>query len=263
MTEPYAKRLASATPLASAAYALGGTIADADQDRARMTELRASVDVIAVRTGSEDDFDAPHLADRLAATTLCDRRKVLTLDEEQAARIADFCPACVEAARDRATSREAAPATTEAGSAHQPEPIRPAITNPAVHRFHSLEEANDAPEYRDDIHDGDLLVIAREGVVALLNRTWPAALTADRLGLHKLAKPAYEIEDGRYAASVRLAMELGASLGVELNPPAPAAGVHEGQPGRVRGRRHPHRRRRDAHQHAHLGRDRRRLRVAR
>ncbi|WP_432001586.1 hypothetical protein [Streptomyces sioyaensis] len=218
MTDSYAKRLASASPLASAAFAFGGGIAGADQDRAQMADLRASADVIAVRTDGEDDFDAPHLADPFAATTLCDRRKDRELDEDRAARIADFCPACVAHARDRATSREAALAAAEEEGANPPEPVRPAITNPAVHRFDYSDEAYGASQCRDDIRDGDVLVVASEGIVAILNRAWPAALTARNGELHKLSEPAYEIEGGRYAASVQLAMEHAAATGVDLEP---------------------------------------------
>ncbi|QKW06973.1 hypothetical protein HUT18_11755 [Streptomyces sp. NA04227] len=223
MTESYAERLASASPLASAAFALGATVTDADQARANMADLRARADVTAVRTDGEDDFDAPHLADPFAPMTLCDRRKARDLDETRAARVADFCPSCVDHARDRATSREAALAAAEKDGANPPEPARPPITNPAVHRFDCTAEAYDASQ-GDGIHDGDLLVIPGEGIVAILTDAWPVALTTRNGELHKLTGPAHEIEDGRYAASVEKAMAQAAACGVDLDP------LHQPQP---------------------------------
>ncbi|MEU8870481.1 hypothetical protein AB0D24_04810 [Streptomyces javensis] len=224
MTKPYAERLASASPLAAAAFALGGVIENADQARAAMTDLRANADVIAVRADGEDDFDAPHLADPFANATMCDRRKASELDEDRAARIADFCPACVAHARERATSREAALAAAEEEGANPPKPVRPPITNPAVHRFDYSAEAYDAAQCRDDIRDGDVLVVVSDGIVAMLTDAWPGALTARNGELPKFTKPAYEIEGGRYAASVQLAMEQAAATGVDLDP------LHRPQP---------------------------------
>ncbi|MGW1989623.1 hypothetical protein [Embleya sp. NPDC001921] len=96
-------------------------------------------------------------------------------------------------------------------------PTGPPITSPAVHRFADTTDAYDATQCRDDIEDGDVLVIESEGVVAFLYRAWPAALTQENGGLHTLTENATEADDGRYAATVRVAREQAEALGLALH----------------------------------------------
>ncbi|MGC0418366.1 hypothetical protein [Embleya sp. AB8] len=100
---------------------------------------------------------------------------------------------------------------------HRPTPTGPTITSPTVHRFDSTGDAYDATQCRDDIADGDVLVVAREGVVGFLNRAWPAALTTEHGEFHTLGVFAHEVEDGQYAASVRVAREQAEALGIPLD----------------------------------------------
>ncbi|QKW08056.1 hypothetical protein HUT18_18385 [Streptomyces sp. NA04227] len=85
-----------------------------------------------------------------------------------------------------------------------------------VHRFTSTRSAYDATQTRDDIEDGDLLLIEREQVVGFLNSAWPVAITEQHGELHGLKVPAREIEDGMYVASVDAAERLAARLGFAL-----------------------------------------------
>lgn len=87
---------------------------------------------------------------------------------------------------------------------------------PAVHRFASTREAYDATQCRDDIRDGDVLVVESERVVGFLDAAWPVAITEAHGEFHGLKVPAREHRDGRYAASVERAEEIAAELGFEL-----------------------------------------------
>lgn len=87
---------------------------------------------------------------------------------------------------------------------------KPPVSDPAVHRFDSTEDAYTATQTRDDIRDGDVLVIPSERVAGFLLKAWPVAVTAQRGGLHGTtdgADPA-EIEGGRYVASVDVARRI-------------------------------------------------------
>ena len=46
----------------------------------------------------------------------------------------------------------------------------------AVHQFESTVEAYDACQYDDNIKDGDVLVVAGEGVIGVLTGAWPVAV---------------------------------------------------------------------------------------
>jgi hypothetical protein len=56
-----------------------------------------------------------------------------------------------------------------------------------VHTFESTGDAYDACQCRDDIKDGDVLVIERERVVGVAN-CWPLAVTIERGELHEPAE---------------------------------------------------------------------------
>ncbi|MFD5763615.1 hypothetical protein ACFWIZ_53015 [Streptomyces sp. NPDC127044] len=88
---------------------------------------------------------------------------------------------------------------------------------PAVHRFAGTSaEAYDATQCRDDIRDGDVLVVEAEGVVGFLDAAWPVAITKAHGEFHGLKGPAREYHDGRFAASAEVAERIAAELGFPL-----------------------------------------------
>ncbi|MER7692996.1 hypothetical protein [Streptomyces sp. NPDC097610] len=87
-----------------------------------------------------------------------------------------------------------------------------------VHRFDSTEEAYNATQCRDDIRDGDILVVEREGVVGFLRCAWPAAITAQHGELHTVEGDPRTLDDGRYAASVEVAEKIAAEHEFALAP---------------------------------------------
>ncbi|WP_127356476.1 hypothetical protein [Actinacidiphila soli] len=97
---------------------------------------------------------------------------------------------------------------------------------PTVHRFDDTTEAYDATQCRDDIRDGDVLVIEREGVVGFLVSAWPVAVTALHGEFHGLTKPAQEYRGGRYVEAAEHAEQIARDLGFPLRAdvPDPAAG---------------------------------------
>ncbi|MFI5799085.1 hypothetical protein [Streptomyces sp. NPDC051677] len=87
---------------------------------------------------------------------------------------------------------------------------------PAVHRFGSTSEAYDATQCRDDIRDGDVLVVESERVVGFLDAAWPVAITEAHGEFHGLKIPAREHKDGRFAASADCAERIAAELDFPL-----------------------------------------------
>jgi hypothetical protein len=85
-----------------------------------------------------------------------------------------------------------------------------------VHRFDSTEEAYNATQCRDDIRDGDVLVVEREGVVGFLRCAWPAAITAEHGELHTVEGDPRTLDDGRYVASIEAAEKIAAEQGFAL-----------------------------------------------
>ncbi|MFD8545026.1 hypothetical protein [Streptomyces sp. NPDC059649] len=125
------------------------------------------------------------------------------------------CTKCVErAARYGVRVITAAPAQSaedvEQGGAERTEQA------PAVHHFGSTGEAYNVTQCRDDILDGDVLVIEREQVVGFLRSAWPGAITAAHGELHTFTAGPRTIDDGRYAASVDLAEQIARDLGAPL-----------------------------------------------
>lgn len=53
-----------------------------------------------------------------------------------------------------------------------------------IHFFRDSGSAYDASQCRDDIHDGDILVVVPEQVVGFLYKAWPVALTAEHGEFH-------------------------------------------------------------------------------
>ena len=64
------------------------------------------------------------------------------------------------------------------------------ISNPAVHLFDTTSRAYDATQTRDDIRDGDVLVVESESVVGFLCAAWPVAITDEHGSFHTLAADA-------------------------------------------------------------------------
>ncbi|MFF4504853.1 hypothetical protein [Streptomyces sp. NPDC001401] len=89
-------------------------------------------------------------------------------------------------------------------------------SGPVVHRFADTCEAYDATQCRDDIRDGDVLVVESERVVGFLDAAWPVAITEARGEFHGLKVPAREYKDGHFTASVDLGERIAAELGFPL-----------------------------------------------
>ncbi|WP_019548591.1 hypothetical protein [Streptomyces sulphureus] len=208
--QSYAEKLAAASPPAAAAFAVG-TAAEPGERHAEIADLAQRAEAQLVH--APEEF-RPHYA-LLANTTLCGLGIDRWLTSEQAARVSVLCKACETAAQDIAASREAQAAKDKAP-----------VTDPQVHRFDSTGDAYGETQWNGEIRDGDVLVIESEGVVGILRRAWPAALTEQHGELHTLTAPAAEIDDAKYAASVATAAEAARQLGLALelmHTPAEAA----------------------------------------
>ncbi|WP_324787162.1 hypothetical protein [Streptomyces sp. H51] len=90
------------------------------------------------------------------------------------------------------------------------------ITDPRVHRFDDTVEAYDATQCREDIRDGDVLVVESEKVVGFLDAAWPVAITEAHGEFHGLRIPAREHHGGRFAASADVAERIAAELDFPL-----------------------------------------------
>ncbi|MGW3827819.1 hypothetical protein ACWEAF_37530 [Streptomyces sp. NPDC005071] len=94
---------------------------------------------------------------------------------------------------------------------------------PPVHRFDDTSEAYDATQCRDDIRDGDVLVVESEKVVGFLVEAWPIAITEVSGEFHGLTVRVGEFRDGRYLASAERAIELAGELGFPVRQSAQTA----------------------------------------
>ncbi len=90
-----------------------------------------------------------------------------------------------------------------------------------IHHFDSTGDAYDACQTRDDIVNGDVLVIAQEGVVGIAD-TWPVAVTEAKGHLHAMKDQAaladYAIERGWPEGCVAAAL---AEIDKLVVPPSP------------------------------------------
>lgn len=105
----------------------------------------------------------------------------------------------------------------------------PAQEGPKVHHFTDSSTAYDVCMSSDDVKDGDVLLIASEGVIGVLTNAHPVALTEAHGELHPMV-PRYKIREmngGRYVPSADLAQFTADQMGWSLLPqhctPAPAA----------------------------------------
>ena len=79
---------------------------------------------------------------------------------------------------------------------------------PKVHEFYSTGSAYDASQCRDEIEDGDILLVPNEGAAAILVRAWPVAVSQETAGeaFHTLEDGTEweTYEDGKYLPSLAL-----------------------------------------------------------
>ncbi|MFF2367185.1 hypothetical protein ACFVU0_31390 [Streptomyces sp. NPDC058122] len=85
-----------------------------------------------------------------------------------------------------------------------------------VHHFDTTGSAYNQTQCREDIRDGDVLVVEREGVVGFLRSAWPAAITAKRGELHGIDGDPYTVDDGQYVASIEAAEKIAGEHGFAL-----------------------------------------------
>ncbi|MCW8383977.1 hypothetical protein [Streptomyces justiciae] len=87
---------------------------------------------------------------------------------------------------------------------------------PAVYRYASTADAYAACQ-SNSIQDGDVLLVEPEGIVGIVIQAWPITITTGAFGeFHRLGCPARTYDDGRYAASVDVAEDLAAGLGLPV-----------------------------------------------
>lgn len=100
-------------------------------------------------------------------------------------------------------------------------PEAPAVDEgPKVHHFTDTDTAYTRAQCSDEVRDGDVLLIASEGVIGVLTNGHPVALTEEHGELHPMVHRyrIREMNGGRYVASADLA-ELAAELmGLSLQP---------------------------------------------
>lgn len=85
-----------------------------------------------------------------------------------------------------------------------------------VHKYDSTEDAYNRTQCGDDIRDGDVLIIEREGVVGFLRSAWPAAITVARGELHGIDGDPRTLDDGLYVASIDAAEQIAREHGFAL-----------------------------------------------
>ncbi|MFD3455787.1 hypothetical protein ACFWVC_26865 [Streptomyces sp. NPDC058691] len=88
---------------------------------------------------------------------------------------------------------------------------------PAVHHFGDTREAYDATQCREDIRDGDVLVVESAKVVGFLDAAWPVSITEEHGEFHAMATGAPRYADGRYAASIERARQVAVALDIPFD----------------------------------------------
>ncbi len=131
----------------------------------------------------------------------------------------------------RSTIKAAPPATVQHADDIDPaedEWPRPRLIDGIrVHTFTDSRTAYDHTQYRDDIHDGDVLHIPSENITGFLMQAWPVAVSPNHGEFHTLTDPTNLVIDGvDYTESNRIAHTL-LSGPTDSEPPAqPAALTH-------------------------------------
>lgn len=83
------------------------------------------------------------------------------------------------------------------------------ITGVRLFTFDDSPNAYDQTQFREDIHDGDVLHIPTEQVAGFLLRAWPVAVSPNAGALHPLTDADNLVIDGvDYSASVEVARSL-------------------------------------------------------
>ncbi len=101
-------------------------------------------------------------------------------------------------------------------------PLPPLPAQAGRHDFATTDEAYAASQSREDIRDGDLLVVAAEGVVGVMVSPWPIAVTQAHGAFHQLGDGAdwADVREGRYISSAHRARALAAQLTAQQDSPA-------------------------------------------
>lgn len=84
--------------------------------------------------------------------------------------------------------------------------------------FASTVDAYNETQWNEEIRSGDVLVIASEGVIGILDRAWPVAITVAHGELHTWNRSAHLICDGDYTDGLALALGRARELGFAINP---------------------------------------------
>ncbi|MCT9105390.1 hypothetical protein [Streptomyces mirabilis] len=92
-----------------------------------------------------------------------------------------------------------------------------ANAEPNIHHFDDTTEAYNAAQCRDDIRDGDVLVIETEKVIGIA-WTWPFALTESFGELHVTTVNPRTYQDGIFAAGVDRGEQLAREMGWRIVP---------------------------------------------
>ncbi|MER6367083.1 hypothetical protein ABT255_01665 [Streptomyces mirabilis] len=92
-----------------------------------------------------------------------------------------------------------------------------ANAEPNIHHFDNTTEAYNAAQCRDDIRDGDVLVIETEKVIGIA-WTWPFALTESFGELHVTTVNPRTYQDGIFAAGVDRGEQLAREMGWRIVP---------------------------------------------
>ncbi len=87
-----------------------------------------------------------------------------------------------------------------------------------THHFADTTEAYDQTQTDDGIGDGDVLIIEPEGVIGVLDRAWPVAVTVAHGELHTWTAPGWEVRFGELKESTELAVKLATERGYAVNP---------------------------------------------
>ena len=104
-----------------------------------------------------------------------------------------------------------------AGTPHAEAAVALAADRP-VHTFYATGEGYDLTQTDDDIHDGDVLAVPREGVYGFLYEAWPIAVVGGPGHFHSPNLEPLLADKPQYADAVAQARRLAAAAGVTDRP---------------------------------------------
>lgn len=88
-----------------------------------------------------------------------------------------------------------------------------------VHVYNTTAYAYDETQTNEDIHDGDVIVAEDERAVAILDRAWPFAITAEHGEFHgPPVKSAHLVRDGEFIESLAVALDEARKRGFAADP---------------------------------------------